>query len=110
MIIIAKFNSVKVKTLTNYKFIILFFLRNFTFKMLRDLVWTLIIIWLIYRLVAMFKGTSQKKVAFGKDNNSYESNTSNQTHTQAHTDTDIKKAVKKSTDKEGEYVEYEEVK
>jgi len=80
--------------------------------MLIDLVWTLIIVWLIYRLVAMFKGTSPKKVAFGRDNNSFESNTSHQTNTHAHshTDKDIKKAVKKSTDKEGEYVDYEEIK
>lgn len=80
---------------------------------MRDIVWTLIIVWLIYRLVAMFKSASPKKVAFGQQNNSFESqntNSSNTANTHSHSNTDIKKAVKKSADKEGEYVDYEEIK
>lgn len=77
---------------------------------MRDIVWTLIIVWLIYRLVAMFKSASPKKVAFGRENNSFDSHSNSQTNTHSHSSNDIKKAVKKSADKEGEYVDYEEIK
>lgn len=73
---------------------------------MRDLVWTLIIIWLIYKLVAMFKGVSPKKNFAFNNTNSNKGQTSNNTTA----DKDIKNAVKKSIDKEGEYVDFEEVK
>ncbi len=73
---------------------------------MRDLVWTLIIIWLIYKLIAMFKGVTPKKnFAFNSTNS-----TKSQTTHSANADKDIKSAVKKSTDKEGEYIDFEEVK
>ncbi len=79
---------------------------------MRDLVWTLIIIWLVYRLVAMFKSSTPKKGFAGYQQN--HTNTSNQETTNtsfnSHTAMDVKTAVKKSTDKEGEYVDYEEIK
>lgn len=77
---------------------------------MRDVIWTLIIVWLVYRLVAMFKSASPKKVVFGQENHSFGSQNNSQANTHSHSANDIKKAVKKSTDKEGEYVDYEEIK
>jgi hypothetical protein len=77
---------------------------------MRDIVWTLVIVWFIYRFVDMFKSASPKKVAFGEDNNFFDSHTKTHTNTHTHSNKDIKKAVKKSTDKEGEYIDYEEIK
>ena len=73
---------------------------------MRDLVWTLIIVWLIYKLVAMFKGAAPKKNFAYNSTNSAKSQASHS----ASADKDIKSAVKKSIDKEGEYVDFEEVK
>jgi hypothetical protein len=71
---------------------------------MRDIIWTLIVVWLIYKIVGVFKSTSSKK-SF--------TNTDQQTHSTAHQtvpEKDIKNAIKKHLNNEGEYVDFEEVK
>jgi len=77
---------------------------------MRDLVWTLIIVWLIYRFVTMFKSITPKNNFAGYQQNTPSNEENKNTNFTSHTPKNVKNAVKKSTDKEGEYVDYEEVK
>lgn len=74
---------------------------------MRDVVWTLIVIWLVYRLIDIFKRNSNKKSA-----NTIQSNPSSDLHQNESTsqESEIKKALKKQLNKEGEYIDFEEIK
>jgi hypothetical protein len=74
---------------------------------MRDVIWTLIVIWLVYRLVDVFKRNSTKKGA-----EPIQSNTSTDLHQNGSTaqESEIKKALKKQLNEEGEYVDFEEIK
>ncbi len=71
---------------------------------MRDIIWTLIVIWLLYKVVAMFRGNTSQKTQDSSN------------HDQSHADfkgkneTDSKSAIKKHLNNEGEYVDYEEIK
>lgn len=76
---------------------------------MRDIIWTLIVVWLIYKLVDIFRGSTKKSFA----NNSSNQNMQNeQTTTTANFSTkkDHKEVIQKSADKEGDYVDFEEIK
>lgn len=76
---------------------------------MRDIIWTLIVIWLVYKVVAVFKTASSKKsTSSGNHDNFNEDQTSN--NKSSGTEKDIKAAVKKHVNNEGEYVDFEEVK
>ncbi len=68
---------------------------------MRDIIWTVIILWVVYKLIDVFKNINQKKII-----NNQQSENSNTSVLKK----DIKSAVQKSAEKEGEYVDYEEVK
>ena len=70
---------------------------------MRDLVWTLIIIWLIYKLVDFFKSNPVKQNYTNSQSGSYAAKTSPLKK-------DIKGAVQNHVNKEGEYVDFEEIK
>lgn len=73
---------------------------------MRDLIWTLIVIWLVYRVVNVFKNTSTKGQQFNSSDN-----TSSNSYTQTTVNKkDVDHAIKKGVNKEGEYVDYEEIK
>ena len=76
---------------------------------MRDIIWTIIVIWLIYRLVDVFKVVSEKRSFTDKHNENYDQQTSHY-KTASHTKEDIKSAVKKHVNNEGEYVDFEELK
>jgi hypothetical protein len=63
---------------------------------MRDIIWTLIIIWLIYKIIGLFKGKEPGKtfVNHNAENKRQSQNTS----------------TKDPLDKEGEYVDFEEIK
>ncbi len=78
--------------------------------MLRDVIWTIIIVWLIYKLVDIFKGSSKRSYA---GNNANSQNNQGQTYnsnTNYSTKKDTKEAIQKSADKEGDYIDFEEIK
>jgi len=78
---------------------------------MRDIIWTLIVIWLIYKLVDMFKAVSAKRSYVNpQQQNHYRQNTNAHTSTAAPSKKDIKSAVQKHLNNEGEYVDFEEVK
>ncbi len=70
---------------------------------MRDIIWTLIVIWLIYKIVELFKGFNSKKT--------FTENTDQKTQTSTNTaKKDIHSALKNHMNKEGEYVDFEEIK
>lgn len=73
---------------------------------MRDVIWTIIGIWLIYKLVDMFKGTASKR----SDSNSRESEQPLHSSKTQHKEKDIRSAVNKHLNNEGEYVDFEEIK
>lgn len=74
---------------------------------MRDVFWTIIVIWLIYQLVSIFKNAgSKKRYAFNQN----ETEQSNKNTTATFIKKDVKTAMKKHADKEGEYIDYEEIK
>lgn len=65
---------------------------------MRDVIWTLIIVWLVYRIVSAFKA---KPSSTG-----YSSTTA----AEPSENTKQKEAAKRSLEKEGDYIDYEEIK
>lgn len=74
---------------------------------MRDVIWTIIAIWVIYKLVDIFRSSGTKNSGAGQQK-TY-SQTSQSANT-VHPKRDIKEAIHKSADKEGEYIDFEEVK
>jgi len=75
---------------------------------MRDIIWTLIVIWLIYKLVDIFRGSTKKSFV----NNSSSQNTQDQQSQSSNFTTKKvpKEVIQKSADKEGDYVDFEEIK
>ncbi len=72
---------------------------------MRDVIWTLIIIWLVFKLIDVFKSVSRKKAFVDTENDSGQNGYSNFKSNKK----DIKKAVQNHLNNEGEYVDFEEV-
>lgn len=72
---------------------------------MRDIIWTLIIIWLIYKVVEIFRSASATRSAA----NHAQGPEASDIHRSA-PKRDIKKALKKHLNSEGEYVDFEEIK
>jgi hypothetical protein len=71
---------------------------------MKDIIWTLIIVWLIYKIIEVFQSSAKK-------------NLHEQNHVKMPVDSpknpenrDLKDALKKHLNKEGEYVDFEEIK
>lgn len=73
---------------------------------MRDIIWTVIIIWVIWRIIEAFRtiSSASNKARTGSDN----SQNYSQNHNQTRQNTPPKKGELKSD--AGEYVDYEEVK
>jgi hypothetical protein len=72
---------------------------------MRDIIWTLIIVWVVYKLVDIFRGAGQKKgPAFRQKEQDHSSSDA------AYIKKDLRSAVQKGAEKEGEYVDFEEIK
>lgn len=76
---------------------------------MRDIIWTLIIIWLIYKLVDIFKGSSKRSFAGNNSNPQTNQNQTYNSNTNYTAKKDTKEAIQKSADKEGDYVDFEEI-
>lgn len=79
---------------------------------MRDIIWTIIVIWLIYKVVDLFRSASQKKsYAYQQNQTNRQQNTyNNQQQQYQPPKKDVKSALKKSADNDGEYVDFEEIK
>ncbi len=74
---------------------------------MKDIIWTLIIIWLIYKVVDVFRISSRKIQEEQKASGDLHFSTKENKNPK---DKDIKSAVQKHLNNEGEYVDFEEVK
>ncbi|MBL7933697.1 MAG: hypothetical protein JNL60_17470 [Bacteroidia bacterium] len=70
---------------------------------MRDIIWTIIIIWLVYKIVGIFQNLNAKRTTA---NAAYETPKENHHHSPS----EIKNALKNHANKEGEYVDYEDIK
>ncbi len=77
---------------------------------MRDIIWTLIIVWLIYKLVDIFKGSSKRSFAGNNSNSQSNQNQTYNSNTNYTSKKDTKEAIQKSADKEGDYIDFEEIK
>lgn len=79
---------------------------------MRDIIWTIIVIWLIYKVVDLFRSAGQKKTYAYQQNqqNRQQSTYQNNSTNNAPPKKDLKSALRKSVDKDGEYVDFEELK
>lgn len=76
---------------------------------MRDVIWTFIVIWLIYKLVDVFKAVTAKRTVSANSDPRRETRQSSG-HSASHSQKDMKSALQKHLNKEGEYVDFEEVK
>jgi uncharacterized protein DUF4834 len=77
---------------------------------MRDIIWTLILVWLVYKVVDIFRLSTSKRAAGNADRYSQSQQNTAETHTAPRNEKDIKGAVKKHLNNEGEYVDFEEIK
>ncbi|PBQ33158.1 hypothetical protein CNR22_15700 [Sphingobacteriaceae bacterium] len=77
---------------------------------MKDIIWTLIIIWLIYKVVAIFRSATTKRVFTNNTEQNYTTQQSAPIHTTSRPDKDVKAAIKKHLNNDGEYIDFEELK
>lgn len=76
---------------------------------MKDIIWTLIVVWLIYKVVDIFRAASSKRT-FTNTSHQNNQDTGPTVHNTSKPDQDIKNAVKNHLNNEGEYIDFEEVK
>ena len=77
---------------------------------MKDIIWTLIIVWLIYKVIDVFRSNTIKRTFSSTNNQHTEQHNQTTTHSNPKPEKHVKDAVKKHLNKEGEYVDFEEVK
>jgi hypothetical protein len=78
---------------------------------MKDIIWTLIIVWLIYKLAELFRTSFSGRQANERVRpDSHGNSAAHSTHNQSRSDKDLEKALKNHLNHEGEYVDFEEVK
>lgn len=76
---------------------------------MKDIIWTLIVVWLIYKIIDAFRITSAKR-GYQKNPHQGQESSYARVYKTSRPEKDIKDAVKKHLNNEGEYVDFEEVK
>ena len=76
---------------------------------MKDLIWTIIVIWVIYKLITVFKTISIQRTNSTYQNEKENLNNTNQ-KLKNPSKKEIKDAVQKHMNKEGDYVDFEEIK
>jgi hypothetical protein len=75
---------------------------------MRDLIWTLIVVWLVMLLVDLYRVSVSRKTTSQSTGSAFQGRAAH-THP-PHNPDKLKKAVREHVNKEGEYVDFEEVK
>jgi len=73
-------------------------------SIMRDIIWTIIVVWLIFKVVSLFRSVGHKTRPASAQQAPHESQ-----HSSKHPK-DLESAIRNSMNKEGEYVEFEEIK
>lgn len=78
---------------------------------MRDVIWTIIIIWVVYKIVGMFRGASLKKTVIYNKYETHNHNQSTRPEGSVTVESDPKQNKSpKSNSTDGEYVDFEETK
>ncbi len=78
---------------------------------MRDIIWTVILIWLVYKIVGIFRNfNTGKTAAYSYETQQQNTASSTQTGSNQHSVDEIKSALKKHANNDGEYIDYEEIK
>lgn len=79
---------------------------------MRDIIWTVILIWLIYKIVGIFRSfNTSKTAAYSYETQQQQNNaSSDSSKTNQHSSDEVKSALKKHANNDGEYIDYEEIK
>ena len=77
---------------------------------MRDIIWTLIVVWLIYKVVDIFKNSSKRSFVNNSTTQNSAQNHQSESKTNFASKKDAKDVIQKSTDKEGDYIDFEEIK
>jgi hypothetical protein len=78
---------------------------------MRDLIWTIIIIWVVYKIVDIFRSTSVKKTfVFNKNENHYHSTQQKQEGSVTVEKNSKQGKTPKANSSDGEYIDFEEFK
>jgi hypothetical protein len=75
---------------------------------MRDVIWTLIIIWVVYKIIDVFKNTKQKSFSNNQSFKSYKTPQPENSNNYS-TKKEPKVNLKKNIDKEGDYIDFEEI-
>jgi hypothetical protein len=73
---------------------------------MKDIIWTIIIIWLVFRLIAVIKSFGKKRAFNSGSPDVHNDGFSSPSGSEK----DLKSARQKHLNKEGEYVDFEEIK
>ena len=76
---------------------------------MKDIIWTLIVVWLIYKIVELFKAATVKR-SYVNNQTQHSKNSSQDKKGGSHTNRDMKDAIRRHVNKTGEYVDFEEIK
>ena len=75
---------------------------------MRDLIWTIIVVWFVFKLIDVFRKSSVSKNQFTHSKTKYQPQ--EDSNPSQPSKKDFKTAVQKRMNKEGEYVDFEELK
>ena len=76
---------------------------------MRDVIWTIVLVWLVYKLVDVFKSIGTKR-SFSNEQNPGQGHQNTSAQQTSYPKRDIKGAIQKHLNNDGEYVDFEEVK
>jgi hypothetical protein len=78
---------------------------------MRDVIWTLIVIWVVYKIVDIFRGTSVKKTFVYNKNETHYHNTQQKAEGSVTVEKNNKRSkTPKANSTDGEYIDFEEFK
>lgn len=77
---------------------------------MKDIIWTLIVVWLIYKVVEIFRSAATKRTYTATNEQTYNRTQTAPLHNTTRSEKDVKNAINKHLNHDGEYVDFEEVK
>lgn len=77
---------------------------------MKDIIWTLIIVWLIYKFIELFRSAATKRTSTNHSEQTYNRTQAAPIHNTSRSEKDVKNAINKHLNNDGEYIDFEEVK
>lgn len=77
---------------------------------MKDIIWTLIVVWLIYKVVEIFRSATTKRTYTNTNEQTYNRPQAAPIHNTGRSEKEVKNAINKHLNNDGEYIDFEEVK